>query len=44
MNEGAKAGIEFLHSLPQPVQFVLYVAMMVFCIVLAGTLFLRAVR
>jgi hypothetical protein len=35
MNEGAKAGIDFLHSLPEPVQFVLYVACIVTAICLA---------
>jgi hypothetical protein len=41
MNQGAKAGIDFLHSLPEPVQFVLYVACIVAAICLAGMLFMR---
>lgn len=35
MNEGAKAGIDFLHHLPEPVQLIVYLAF--------GVLFICAV-
>lgn len=44
MNEGAKAGIQFLHALPDSIQFGLYVAMIAVVVCAVGAVVARGIR